>query len=654
MDVTLPNGTVVKDVPEGTTKAQLLEIAIRNNLITKEEAAQTSAPKASTSVFEPAVPYSGAAETVRAGFQGLTLGSADEIEAAFRTGSISSPQYQKLRNQLRAQQEQFGEDYPNVKTPIELAGGMLLPFGFLQKAKQASTARQSALAGEKLLLDKFGGQIGRGTAIGAATGAASGYGYATKDVGEETAKGSIFGGVLGGTVPVVIKGAGSFIRNVLNASGVGDQPAAGSRILANYLQKDNLTPNEAMAALDELRRIGVPNATIADLGENLRGLAYNAYAVSSKAKTGTQNFLESRIIDQKNDVVKALAEKANLDINANGYERLNSLIEDQALKAKTAYPAAYSKDVYAKDFRKYMDRDLFKNAYKEAVKRADARGETLPPLDALLSDRRVPTDVMHQLKIGLDRIVEKETDAITGKVTGYGNDVSKARKEFNDLLKTKNDAYRKANLEYADSEKIQDAFQMGQKYQKLDPKEAAAKIKAFNPAEKESFRMGMMADINNRAGDFKGGDFTRQVFKSDNQKGLVRLAFEDQAKYNDFSQFIKAMDQQSKTAKKVIGGSETAPRLASQENANEIAQIAQNAARGDALGILRATAGALYGRSKGISGETSEALQQRLFSTNAKEQQAILAELQKRTQRRPVGMLSGSAILGTSTGILGD
>ena len=611
-------------------------------------------PRASTSVFEPAVPYSGAIETVRSAAQGLTLGSADEIEAAFRTGSISSPQYQKLRNELRAQQEQFGEDYPNVKTPIELAGGMLLPFGLLQKAKQTSTGTQSALAGEKLLFDKFGGQIGRGAAVGTATGAASGYGYATKDVGEETVKGSIFGGVLGGTVPVALKGAGTVIRNVLNASGVGDQPAAASRILANYLQKDNLTPNEAMAVLDELRRIGVPNATIADLGENLRGLAYNAYAVSSKAKTGTQNFLESRLIDQKNDVVTALANKAGLDINANGYERLNSLIEDQALKAKTAYPAAYSKDVYAKDFRKFMDRDLFKNAYKEAVKRADARGETLPPLDALLSDRRVPTDVMHQLKIGLDRIVEKETDAITGKVTGYGNDVSKARKEFNDLLKTKNDAYRKANLEYADSEKIQDAFQMGQKYQKLDPKEAAAKIKAFNPAEKESFRMGMMADINNRAGDFKGGDFTRQVFKSDNQKGLVRLAFENQAKYNDFSQFIKAMDQQSKTAKKVIGGSPTAERLATQQDAGQIAQIAQNAATGDVLGTIKATAGALFGKAKGISSETSEALQKRLFSTSQQEQRAILAELQKRTQSRPVGLLSGSAIVGTSTGILGD
>ena len=649
MDVTLPNGTVVKDVPEGTTKAQLLEIAIRNNLITKEEAAQATAPKASTSVFEPAVPYSGAAETIRAGFQGLTLGSADEIEAAFRTGSISSPQYQKLRNELRAQQEQFGQDYPNVKTPVELAGGMALPLGFLQKAKQASTGTQSMLAGERL-----GGQIARGTAVGTATGAASGYGYATKDVGEETAKGSIFGGALGGTVPVVIKGAGSFIRNVLNASGVGDQPAAASRILANYLQKDNLTPNEAMAALDELRRIGVPNATIADLGENLRGLAYNAYAVSSKAKTGTQNFLESRLIDQKNDVVTALADKAGLDINANGYERLNQLIKDQSDAARKAYPAAYSKDVYAKDFRQFMDRDVFKKAYKEAVDRADVRGETLPALDVLLSDRRIPTDVMHQIKIGLDRVIEKETDAVTGKVTGYGRDVIQVKNEFNNLLKQKNPTYGKANAEFADSAKIQDAFQMGQKYQKLDPKEAAAKIKAFNPAEKESFRMGMMADINNRLGDFKGGDFTRQVFKSDNQKALARLAFENQAKYNEFSQFIKAIDEQGKTAKKVIGGSPTAERLATQQDAGQIAQIAQNAATGDVLGTIKATAGALFGKAKGISSETSEALQQRLFSTNAKEQQAILAELQKRTQRRPVGLLSGSAAIGTSLGILGD
>jgi hypothetical protein len=109
---------------------------------------QDEAPQVSTSVFQPAVPYSGAAETGRAVAQGATFGFADEIEAAFRTGRISGPQYEKLRNELRAQQGQFGQDYPNVKTPVELAGGMLIPFGGLQAAKRAETGTQAMLAGQ--------------------------------------------------------------------------------------------------------------------------------------------------------------------------------------------------------------------------------------------------------------------------------------------------------------------------------------------------------------------------------------------------------------------------------------------------------------------------------------------------------------------------
>jgi hypothetical protein len=65
-------------------------------------------------------------------------------------------------------------------------------------------------------------------------------------------------------------------------------------------------------------------------------------------------------------------------------------------------------------------------------------------------------------------------------------------------------------------------------------------------------------------------------------------------------------------------------------------------------------AGALFSRAKGISSETSEALQKRLFTSNPNEQRAILQELQTRTQRRPVGLLSGAAATGTATGILGD
>ena len=616
------------------------------------EAPLADGPKASTSVLMPGVsgvPYSGLAETARSFGQGLSFGTLDEIEAALRTGSISGPEYEKQRNLLREQQKQFGMEYPYIKTPVELAGGFVAPLGMASRVAKAAPEVQAMLTGESLL-----GQAGRGTAIGATTGALSGMGYAEKDTGAEAGMGALFGGAVGGTVPLVIKGATTVIKNVLNANGIGDQALASNKMLASYLQKDNLTPQEAQIALDELRRIGVPNPVIADLGKNLKDLAYSAYVVQSKAKGPTEQFLENRLIDQPNDIVRGLVEKAGLAKNVNGYEYLTALAENQSSAANAAYPQAYKLAIDANPFRKYVDRPVFLKAYQEAVDRAGVYGETLPDLSVIRNAQSVPTDILHQIKMGLDRVINKETDAVTNKVTPYGRDVVNVKNEFNDLIKANNPAYAQANAEFADYATIQKAFQLGQKYQSVDVKEAAAKLKAFNDAEKEAFRLGMMADINKRVGDFKGGDFSRQVFKSDNQKLLVRYAFDDQQKYNEFSQYVKALGEQSKTAKTVLGGSPTAGRLATQEQAGDIAQMAQSAATGNLTGLVMAGAKSMLSKAKGIGTETSEQLQKRLFSVDPIEQRAILIELNRRAKTRPTGLLSGAAGLGTSTGILGD
>jgi hypothetical protein len=605
--------------------------------------------EARTSVFQENTKYSPVAESARAFGQGLTFGTLDELEAALRTGSISGADYERQRNLLRAQQKQFGEDMPLVKTPLELAGGFALPLGVTRQVAKLAPETQALVTGTSLM-----GQAGRGTAVGAATGALSGYGYSEKDAVSDTVMGGIFGGVLGGTVPIIIDKAGSIIKNVLNASGIGDQATASSKMLANYLDKDNLSPKEAFDALEELRRIGVPNPVIADLGKNLNDLAYNAYIVQSKAKGSTAKFLESRLIDQPNDIVQGLVDKAGLAKNVNGYEYLTALAENQASKASQAYPKAYSLAIDAQPFRTYVERPVFVKAYEEAQKRASVYGETLPELDAIRNAQSVPTDILHQIKMGLDRVVEKETDAVTGKVSGYGRDVLKVKNEFNDKIKSLNGDYAKANAEFADASRIKSSFEMGQKYQQIDPKEAAANIKKMNSDEKEAFRLGMMADINKRVGDFKGGDFSRQVFKSDNQKLMVRYAFDDQKAYNEFSQYVKGLTEQSKTAKALLGGSKTGERLSTQEEASALGSITQSLTSGDltgtALGLLKTG----LARSRGISGETSEALQKKLFTTNPIEQRAVLDELNRRARRKPTGMLSGAAGLGTATGILGD
>ena len=606
-------------------------------------------PQASTSVFEAKVPYSGALETGRAAAQGLTFGFADELEAALRTGSISNQQYTQLRDQLRAQQKQFGADYPNVATPIEIAGGVAMPVGALKLLKGAPAGVQTGVTGTGLA-----GQMTRGAVVGGATGALTGAGTATDDVGQQALSTGAVGGVLGGTVPVVIKGAGSLIRNVLNASGIGEQQTAASKMLMNRLQKENLTPDDVQKSLDELRVLGIREPVIADLGKNLQDLAYSAYVVPSSRKAATANFLESRMIDQPNDIVSGLVKKAGLGKNVSGYEYLQLLSENQQKAARNAYPEAYSKAVDARDFRKYVDRPVFQEAYQEAVKRGGVYGETLPSLEQIRNAQFVPTEILHKIKIGLDRVVESGTDPITGKVTSYARDVSNVRREFNNLVKEKNPAYAKANAEFADNERIRSSFETGQKYQNMEYKEALDKLKKMNESEKEAFRLGMMADINNRLSNFKGGDFSRQIFKSDKQKSLMRYAFADNNKYQEFAAYVDALGRQTKTGQSLMGGSKTGERLATSEGASELGQIAQSAASGGMTGAAIATAKSLLARTKGISGETSAELQKRLFAVDPVEQTAILNELRKRTQTKPLGLIPGSAAVGTITGLLGN
>jgi hypothetical protein len=451
----------------------------------------------------------------------------------------------------------------------------------------------------------------------------------------------------------LLRGAGNVIKNVLTASGVGDQPGAASKMIANALQKDNLTTQEAEALLGEMERVGVPRPVLADLSKSLQDLAYSAYVIPSGQKANTARFLESRMIDQPNDIVKGLVEKAGLGKNVNGYEYLQFLAENQKTAASAKYPLAYSKAIDARDFRKYVDRPVFEEAYKQAQKRAGVYGDSLPDLEQIRNAQFVPTEILHQIKIGLDRIVEGETDTITKKMSSYGRDVSNVKREFNDLIKEKNPAYAKANAEFADNEKLRSSFDMGQGYQKLDYKQALDNLKKMNDSEKEAFRLGMMADVNSRLENFKGGDFARQIFKSDKQKSLMRYAFTDNNQYNDFVKYVDSLGEQTKTAKSLMGGSQTGERLATSQGTNEFGSLAQSYASGGASGAAMNLLRQAASKTKGISGETSAELQKRLFATDPIEQRAILAELQRRSQNKPIGVVPAAAATGTITGLLG-
>ena len=130
------------------------------------------------------VPYSAGAETARAGLQGLSLGFADELEAALRSGAISGQEYEAIRDQLRAKQESFARENPKTALAAEVAGGLATPLGVFGAATKAPSILRSAVtgagiggiqgAGKSTSEEELAGDIVTGTLTGGGVGAGLG------------------------------------------------------------------------------------------------------------------------------------------------------------------------------------------------------------------------------------------------------------------------------------------------------------------------------------------------------------------------------------------------------------------------------------------------------------------------------------------------
>jgi hypothetical protein len=579
------------------------------------------------------VPYSGGAEATRALLgQGLAMGFGDEIEAGIRA-PFSDEDYKTIRDRLRAQQAQFGEDYPVTQTGLEIVGGLGLPIG------AAGTAIK---AGKGILGASKAGAIG-GLGAGAVTGA--GVAPEIGDIPAYAAGYGATGMALGATVPAAVKLGGNTLRNIFAAAGFTNANKVATRKLQEYFEKENLTPDQVTQMLDEYRRLGVPSPVIADIGENLRGAGYASYIVPSTEKTATAKFLDSRQEELANNLVKGLEEKSGVKSQGKfGFDYITELADAQDAAAKKAYPAAYEKDLPATPFRKYVDRDVFAKAYDEAVKRADVYGQKLPALDQIRNAQYINTQILHEIKKGLDDVIEKETDKLTGKMSGYGSDVAKIKREFNDIIKYYNKDYANANAKFADIAKLKSSYNDGLDYMKMETSELAAKLKKMTPAEKESFRVGMLSDIKDKMSKFKGGDPTRLVFKSERQKESLKYAFDSEGQYKDFVRQVDAQGELMKTYKKVRGGSETQERATITEDLGMMTDVARGDFGGAAMRAVRQGAS----RAGGVRPDVAAIMQQRLFNPNASKQSEFLEMMQSGGKG---GIASNPATYG---GLLGE
>jgi hypothetical protein len=276
----------------------------------------------SPSVVTP-VPYSAGAETARSAAQGLTFGFADELEAALRSGQISGADYEKIRDQLRAQQGQFVQEQPIRAAGTEFGASLAAPIGVAAKP----ITRGLGIVGDVLL----------GGGMGALTGA----GKATEDV----AGGAVSGGLMGGAATSILSGLGRLAA-----------PAVRPEAAALREQGIPLTPGSAFGGrIQQVEQAAESLPIVGGIVSGARQKQFEKFNVAAYNKVLSN-------IDPRLKVPQGLAGRdAYLFVEKSIKDKYNDVVPDLAVKFTPKVQSGFDaiKNRYSKGNLSEADRQQF-------------------------------------------------------------------------------------------------------------------------------------------------------------------------------------------------------------------------------------------------------------------------------------------------------
>tara|TARA_Y100000593_G_scaffold57244_1_gene106557 strand:- start:214 stop:2244 length:2031 start_codon:yes stop_codon:yes gene_type:complete len=631
------------EVDDGFMNLSETERQILLAKITSEIESKKTSEKPTTQKEKELPQSSNAANLTRLSLgQGLSFGFGDEIEAGIKTLGGLAGDYQKEVSDIRKELDLYRQQNPGKAFSAEMAGAVLpaLGAGLLTGGTGTGAVLGSTAA-------RAAPTIGRTTAQLAGTGAATGalYGAGTATEGERIGgalTGAAIGGVGGTAIPLAVKGVGSGTTALMNLLGGTKRSSkfADQKIL-QALERDGLSPSEAMKKLDDAKALGQTDLLIADLGENLQGLGFASQAIPNISRKEVADKLYERNLSQAERITEDIAKRSDIE-GPFGLQYIDDLSAKQSALAQPAYKKAYEKNLPASYFKEFFTgprSDLFIQASKEGRKLMRAEGKDIPDLAKTIKTKElseeffkgnIPTRYLHQIKRGLDSIINKETKDF--KLSPYGVTVTKAKNEFNDLIGSLNPAYKKANKDFADDARLKDAFNSGLKYKSLSVDGLNKTFNKMNSGEKEAFRVGMVSEIRKQSENVtENRNFVDLVFGSKQRRNVLKKVFPDSDSYKDFEKIIQLENKKLATKNRVLGNSQTARNqreiLEAGADTNTMIDLMMGLATGDARQIARTGAKGIGARVGGMNPESAEMIAKKLFNSSSSEQQKILSGL---------------------------
>ena len=583
-------------------------------------------------------------QRMRAIGQGVSMGFGDEIEAFARNpldaiggtiGLTDGAEYGAALGDIRGKLDAYRDDRPLEAIGYEMGGAVLPAIG----AGLLSLGTGGAAVGASTAA-RLAPTVGRLAKVGAVQGGVSGFGAGEGGVTDRLASGATgaaVGGVLGAAAPTAANLGGRAVRSVGDSLGIGGAKRAqtfSERKMLQALERDGMTPQDALARLQEAQQLGVPDITAADLGENLRGQAWRSQAIPNPNRTAVVDQFAERQTAQAGQIADAATDIAGSP--RTGFDFIDDLDDKVRAEAKPAYDLAYQQMLDPKPFQPFAGRKVIVDAYRRAQDLADIRGDgNMPPLDQLLSGNAIPTEAAHQIKQGLDALIETETDVLTGKVTSRGRELVRLKNQWNDAIVAQNDNYATANATFADRARLRDSYTMGSKFNETAEKELVRKVGKMTPAEREALKSGVITKVQELAsGTNDATNFVKTVFGSPQRRMALRLAFDDPKAFERFESFIKVQAEKVRTTNKVMGNSSTVERqIAMQDGGidpSALVDLGANAATGNAMGMVRSLGQQAASRMTGMNEKSAETMSRMLFEADPARQQEMLNALLRR------------------------
>jgi hypothetical protein len=523
--------------------------------------------------------------------RGLTYGLSDKAVAALiatmHEVGLKSPKdtadqndnwleaYHKNLESVRKEGEQFSETNPiasNAAKAAGLVGGaaMLLPVG----------GEIPAAAG---LLPK----LAAGAKAGATAGALSGFG-ASKDesvlgdvaaTGMGAATGAGIGAAGAGLADRVVSPIYNWVARRFSPAAVENQ--AVQAIAKRMTQDTKAGGPTAQDMLDLMVAAPEKPQTIADVaGENVKQYAGNLTRQPGEARLFARDALNQRDIGAGPRIATDIDQ--GISSGGSAYDTNEALMQARGAAAQPRYDAAFQQQkVWSPRLQNFLEDPVMQQGMR--------RGMELERIDSVTHDRPFnPTQmgvdldaegnvkfrdvanmrVLDAGKRGLDSMIADERNPITGRLSQRGVALDQFRRAYLGELDSLDSSgtYAGARAAWAGPSASMDAVRAGQAVLSRRPEEIAAdvtRLRHQSPGDLEFYRLGAADALKEKiARTGMGGDEAKRLIGNQYTQQQLRPLFDTQKDYDRFISSVTAENRMFETRQRLIGGSQTAERLA--------------------------------------------------------------------------------------------